>query len=91
MEFEWDQAKSAANFVARGFGFDFAALVFEGRTLEKLDNRKDYGEIRMQAIGEIDGDVFVVIFTDRDTVRRIVSGRLANKKERASWQLFASR
>lgn len=72
-------------------GFDFAALVFEGPTLEAVDDRRDYGEVRVQAIGEVDGLVLAVVYTDRDTGRRIVSARLASKKERALWQSFAGR
>lgn len=91
MEFEWDDAKSEANRVGRGFGFDFAALIFEGPTLEAPDLRTDYGERRIQAIGEVDGFVLALVYTDRPPVRRIISARLANRKERALWLAFASR
>ena len=76
------------NFLARGFGFDFAALIFSGSVLESPDARKDYGEFRFRAIGEADGFVLVVIYTDRGDVRRIISARLANRKERAFWHSF---
>ena len=91
MDFEWDEAKSDANLAERGFGFDFAALVFDGLTLEEIDSRQDYGEVRIKAIGDVVGHVLAVIYTDRDDVRRIISARLANRKERAQWQSFASR
>jgi uncharacterized DUF497 family protein len=90
MEFGWDEAKSDTNLAVRGFGFDFAALIFEGTTLEMLDDRKDYGELRIRAIGEVDGFTLVVVYTDRQSARRIISARLANKKERALWQSFVS-
>ena len=38
---EWDEAKSEANRRQRGFGFDVAALIFDGDTLEWDDTRKD--------------------------------------------------
>ena len=44
MDFEWDDGKSAKNLRERGFGFDFATLIFEGRVLEARDDRVDYGE-----------------------------------------------
>lgn len=91
MEFEWDELKSEANRLDRGFGFDFAALIFDGPTLEGQDDRKDYGELRIRAIGEVEGFVLVVVYTDREPIRRIISARLANRKERALWQAFASR
>src|SRR3954453_2700496 len=53
MLFEWDEAKSQQTFRDRGFGFDYAAAVFGGLTLERQDMRRDYGETRTQAIGRV--------------------------------------
>lgn len=50
--FEWDEAKSEANLVSRGFDFAYASRIFEGSTLELDDDRTDYGERRVQAIGD---------------------------------------
>lgn len=86
MEFDWHDAKHEKNIRERGFGFDVAALIFEGRTLTQIDDREDYGEVRIKAIGEVDGVILVVIFTDRDDVRWIISARKANKKERLRWR-----
>lgn len=91
MEFEWDTAKSAQNLRERGFGFDYAACVFDGATIETVDDRRAYGEVRIRAIGQVDENVLVVVYTDRNHVRRIVSARMANRKERQLWQSFASR
>lgn len=85
MEFDWHAAKSDRNREARGFGFDFAAQTFFGRVLTSIDDREDYGEVRVKAIGEIEGVVIVVIYTDRVDVRWIIAARLANRKERALW------
>lgn len=41
MEFEWDEDKHQRNYRERGFGFDFAALIFDGPVIEKRDDRKD--------------------------------------------------
>lgn len=89
MEFEWDAAKSAANLANRGFGFDFAALIFDGPTLEALDSRADYGERRIRTIGQVEEFILLVVYTDRNERRRIISARLANRKERAKWHEFA--
>ena len=51
-------------------------------------NRRDYGEVRVQAIGIAGGDILSVIYSDRGELRRIISARLANKKERKLWQSF---
>ncbi|HTB47167.1 MAG TPA: BrnT family toxin [Acetobacteraceae bacterium] len=69
----------------RGFGFDHAARVFAGRTIEAADIRRDYGEDRVRAIGEIDGRVYVVIYTDRPGVRWIISAWQASGRDRRLW------
>ncbi len=89
MLFEWDEAKSRHALSERGFGFDYAARIFLGPTLEQRDVRRDYGEIRITAIGQVDDDILFVVYTDRGNVRRIVSARLASRKERESWHAFA--
>ena len=89
MEFDWHDARHEWSLQERGFGFgfgfDFAVQIFLGRVLTRVDDREDYGERRIKAIGEIDGIVLVVIYTDRDDLRWIISARKANRKERALW------
>ncbi|WP_298955704.1 BrnT family toxin [uncultured Methylobacterium sp.] len=85
MDFDWDPVKSAKNLAERGFGFDYAALVFLGPVLSRVDDRTDYGEVRVNVIGDIEGVVYHVTFTDRDEIRWIISARRANKKERRLW------
>ena len=75
--FEWDEAKSRANFKERGFDFAYAAGIFDGRTLELDDDRFNYGERRILAIGRVEKDTLVVVYTWRRGVRRIISARLA--------------
>jgi hypothetical protein len=88
MLFEWDKTKSQRTLSERGFDFDYASRIFFGRTLEKLDDRRDYGEVRMQAIGQIGRDVLFVVYTDRGDARHVISARLASRKERKLWRLF---
>ena len=89
MRFAWDRRKSAENLRIRGFDFDFAALVFEGATLEREDQRRDYGETRVIAIGLAQGIALTVVYTDRAEsgalVRRIISARLSNRHERQAY------
>jgi uncharacterized DUF497 family protein len=80
--FEWDEAKSEANLRRRGFDFAHAAGIFDGPTLEMDDDRADYGERRIQAIGRVNKDVLFVVYTRRGPARRIVSARMASKRER---------
>jgi uncharacterized DUF497 family protein len=91
MFFEWDDAKSRRNLHERGFGFDHAATIFIGPTLERADNRREYGEVRIQAIGCAGDNILFVVYTDRGDVRHLISARLANRKERRLWQSFIER
>jgi uncharacterized DUF497 family protein len=88
MRFAWDPAKSDWDLRTRGFDFAHAARIFEGRTVEVLDDRTDYGEHRWKALGTVDAQVLVVVYADRQDqtgkVRRIISARVANAKERKS-------
>jgi uncharacterized DUF497 family protein len=63
--FEWDEAKSRRNFRERGFDFEFAARIFDGSRIEEEDLRQNYGERRIAAIGKIEADIFVVVYTRR--------------------------
>ncbi|MBY0509671.1 MAG: BrnT family toxin [Rhodospirillaceae bacterium] len=80
--FEWDEDKSEVTHRLRGFDFAYAALIFESDVLEFDDTRRLYGERRVCAIGQIDTNVLFVTYTWRGLVRRIISARLANRKER---------
>jgi uncharacterized DUF497 family protein len=70
------------------YSLDQAAAIFTGPTLEAQDNRRDYGEVRVQAIGRAGDDILSVVYSDRGEVRRIISARLSNRKERKLWQSF---
>jgi uncharacterized protein len=82
MQFEWDEAKSDATFEARGFDFAYAAMLFDDPfRIEREDDRIDYGELRWQTIGLIEGEVIFVAFTMRGDVTRIISARRAHDNE----------
>ena len=86
MEFAWDIAKSDATFAAWGFGFAVAASIFAGGAVEAEDTRQDYGEVRVRAIGRsVTGMVLSVVYADRGEVRRIISARVAGRRERVEW------
>ncbi len=58
-----------------------AAGIFEASTVEWDDTRRDYGERRIIALGQVRGRCLVVVYTWRGGVRRIISARKANKGE----------
>jgi uncharacterized DUF497 family protein len=65
MIFEWDEAKSRANARERLLPFDVAAAMFDGPTLEAVDARRDYGEVRIKVIGELGGLYLTCVYTAR--------------------------
>ena len=57
MDFAWDSAKSQRNLAERGFGFDAAALIFDGPVIEWCDVRHTWGEARIVAVGVVEKNV----------------------------------
>ena len=86
MEFEWNETKAAANRRKHGIGFREAAEIFRGYVLIAEDKRHDYGEQRFVALGEYNGEVIRLIFTERDGNVRIISAWKANRNDRKSYQ-----
>lgn len=84
--FEWDDAKSDACLEERGFSFADVLVIFAGPLLQKPDDRKDYGELRIRAAGLIEGVPFMVVYTVRGDCFRIISARKMHRKEWIKWQ-----
>ncbi len=86
MEFEWDEAKSLANLQKHGIRFNEAVRIFSQPVLTRVDNRKDYGEVREISTGLLDGQVvLVVVHTDRNGITRLISARRAKRAERKAY------
>ena len=87
MDYEFDPAKDARNIGERGLSLALAPLMFDDVLEIVKDDRRDYGEGRQIAYGRIMGRLFVCVFTDRGDVRRIISLRKANSRERKAYGL----
>ena len=89
MDYGWDVAKSERNARERGLPFEVAIALFDGRTLEIDNTRRDYGERRIVAYGEVAGRLMVCVYTWRGTndapVRWIISLRKANESENKTY------
>ena len=82
MDFEWDDTKSEACLLERGFDFAYATRAFfDPNRLIQADTRYNYGEERYQLMGKIEGRLFVVVYTPRNGAIRIISARKANQRE----------
>ena len=84
--FERDEAKRQACLAERGVDFADAAQIFRNRVVEQTDKRQDYGEVRIRALGRVDDDVFMVAYTWRGSVRRIISAWKVGKDGRRRYQ-----
>ena len=85
MAFEWDERKLEANLAKHGVDFRDVTGLFDGDTTEDVDARQDYGETRINCLGEIEGRIYAVAYTWRGTNRRIISARKANARERKTY------
>ena len=81
IEFEWDDAKSERCLRERGFGFAdiLPAFADPDRRVEP-DDRRDYGEDRFRLYGRVAGRLFVIVYSKRGGVARIISARKANAR-----------
>lgn len=81
MEIEFDPAKDIRNIARRGVSLGLAIELFQGATVEIVDERRDYGEVRIIAYGLITGRPHICVYTMRGERRRIISLRRANARE----------
>ncbi len=56
----------------------------------ETDVKFDHDEVRKAATGLNDGRLFVVVYTERGDLTRIISLRKANEREKRIWSTNAS-
>ena len=83
--------EESTSIARHGIAFQDAVKIFEGPTLEKVDDRFEYDEVRVYATGIVNGIEITAIYTDVSrTERRIVSAWKAERHERqAYWENFS--
>ena len=81
MRIEFDPAKDAANLAKHGVSLALAAGLDWEATLVWIDDRFEYGELRVIALAPKVNILYYVAFVDRGEVRRIISLRRANRRE----------
>src|SRR5450432_903066 len=99
LSFEWDGEKNAANIKNHGVDFLDAALIFEIPTLEVVDDREDYGELRYIAFGLSGETVLQVVYALRgesggeEDIIRPISAWKANRHDTEKYyrEIFAER
>jgi len=80
--FQWDDDKAASNYAKHGVRFEAARGVFKDPfAIERMDDRKNYGEERFILIGMSSGRLLAVVYTTRGEAIRIISARGAEPYE----------
>lgn len=86
MIIKYDTNKNNANIKARGISFDLVEYFEFETAIEVIDNRKDYGEVRMLALGFIQKRLYALVFKKIKGGVRVISLRKANKREAARYE-----
>ena len=88
MEFEWNPAKADSNVSKHGVSFDEAATAFgDPLSITIADPDHSADEDRFVLMGEsYAGRLVVVVHTERGERIRIISARLATRRERLSYE-----
>lgn len=86
MRCTWDKANAERHFAKHGVRFE-ACLGFDWETAFAVeDDRFDYGERRMIALGFISGRLHVLVYVRRGAWARVISLRKANERERMKYE-----
>ena len=86
MKYQWDKTKAASNLKKHGIEFADAVSVFSDELVITIpDNRFD--EERFVTIGmDAFGRILVIVFTWRSEDIRLISARLAERRERKQYE-----
>ena len=90
MTFDWDPIKAKLNLWKHGVSFEEASTVLFDR-LSKTDLDCDHSnqEHRFVVFGmSVQRRLLVVSYTERDEVFRLISARLANRREREIYEKY---
>ncbi|MBN1566420.1 MAG: BrnT family toxin [Acidobacteria bacterium] len=77
----WDESKRQRNIKIHGMDFEEADAIWDNFTVTREDIREDYGEKRMVTFGILNGEVVVLVHTDRKNDMHVISLRKAEKYE----------
>jgi uncharacterized DUF497 family protein len=77
----WDERKRRANLERHGVDFAGADAIWDNPTVTREDLRRSYGEARFVTFGLLEGEVVVLVYTEREEDIHIISLRRAEKYE----------
>ncbi len=79
--FIFDPPKDQANLIKHGLSLEKAHSFDFETAFKVVDTRRDYGEVRVQVYGMIEGRLHVLVISPRSGGDRVISLRRANKRE----------
>ena len=82
MTIEYDESKNLTNIRKHGISFTTATAAFDdANALITYDEIHSEGEDRFNLMGMVDGHILFIVYTMRGEVVRMISARLATKRE----------
>lgn len=81
MHLTFDPGKNERNIRERGLSFKIVADFAFQTAYIQVDSRQEYGETRYVALGELQGRLHVLCFTETADGIRVISLRRANERE----------
>jgi uncharacterized DUF497 family protein len=81
VDFEWSEAKRVAVLEARGLDFIDAEILFDGRPLHTVASPRG-AEKRWLSVGELNGRLVAIVWTQRSEAIRIITMRSARNEEK---------
>ena len=78
----WDETKRAINIAKHGIDFADCAKVFDQLMVTREDTRLEYGEVRLQSIGQMGEIIVLMVWVERSNGPHLISCRKAERHER---------
>ena len=77
----WDKVKLSSNIAKHGLGFEGVATIFDHPVLSWEDDREHYGELRINLLGWLNGQMVHLTYTERSGSMHVTSLRKAETHE----------
>ena len=81
MAITFDPEKNAKNIAERGLSFERVADLDWATAVITVDDRRDYGKVRLRIMAHLDGQLHAAVMTPRGEDLRVISLRRASRRE----------
>lgn len=86
MKYEWNENKREVNLAKHGIDFHCLDDFKWDTAVKTVDDRRDYDEQRWVAFGFIGSRLYVLVYTLRFEIIRVISLRKANDREEKQYE-----